>query len=84
MKEFKLSTKSILLVLAVQIFFLSCNFPVSASSYDECYISAAAEGAHPLSDDIRWKFKTVDGKTYKRLYNYSKNKWIGDWILERV
>lgn len=81
MKEFKLSTKSILLVLAVQIFFLSCNFPVSASSYNEYSISTATEGIHTLSNNIGWRFKTVNGKTYKRLYNYSKNKWIGDWIL---
>lgn len=35
----------------------------------------------PLSDIIKWRYKAVNGKLYKRLYNYSKGSWIGDWIL---
>lgn len=35
----------------------------------------------PQSDDIGWRYKTVNGKKYMRLYNYSTNQWIGDWIL---
>lgn len=31
--------------------------------------------------DIRWCFKVENGKTYKRLYNYSTQQWVGDWIL---
>lgn len=33
------------------------------------------------SDDIQWVFKEIDGKLYKRLYNYTTHEWIGDWIL---
>lgn len=35
----------------------------------------------PLSDEIRWVYKTENGRVYKRLFNYSMNKWIGNWIL---
>lgn len=35
----------------------------------------------PRADDIRWRLKTINGKTYKRLFNYTQRKWIGDWIL---
>lgn len=35
----------------------------------------------PRSDVIGWKYKNIDGKLYKRLYNYTKEQWIGDWIL---
>ncbi len=35
----------------------------------------------PLSDNIVWRFKDVNGKLYKRLYNCSTAEWIGDWIL---
>ena len=35
----------------------------------------------PISDVIGWKYKNIDGKLYKRLYNYTKEQWIGDWIL---
>ncbi len=31
------------------------------------------------SDDIGWRYKTVNGILYKRLYNYTKKKWIGNW-----
>ncbi len=35
----------------------------------------------PMSDDIRWIYQTgTDGRLYKRLFNYSTNQWIGDWI----
>ncbi len=33
------------------------------------------------SSDTVWLYKTVDGKTYRRLYDLNKQKWIGDWEL---
>jgi len=33
------------------------------------------------SDKIQWVFDTINGKRYKRLYNFSTRTWIGDWIL---
>ncbi len=38
-------------------------------------------GISPQSDDIVWRYKDVNGKTYKRKYNRTTRKWIGDWIL---
>ncbi|MDE6608213.1 MAG: hypothetical protein K2K54_10735 [Lachnospiraceae bacterium] len=38
-------------------------------------------GINPQSDNIDWRFKIENGKIYKRLYNYSTETWIGDWIL---
>ncbi len=35
----------------------------------------------PLADIIEWRYKIEDEKIYKRLYNYTKDVWIGDWIL---
>lgn len=35
----------------------------------------------PFADITEWKYKLEDGMVYKRLYNHSKQKWIGDWIL---
>ena len=47
---------------------------------------SANEADHPLiiesrADIIGWRYKTENGRVYKRLFNYSKNEWIGDWIL---
>lgn len=44
-------------------------------------ISTTSESISPYSDIIEWRYKAVNGKLYKRLYNYSKGKWIGEWIL---
>jgi hypothetical protein len=35
----------------------------------------------PLSDIIEWRYKEQNGKLYKRLFNYTKEKWVGDWQL---
>lgn len=35
----------------------------------------------PLSDIIEWRYKEKNGKLYKRLFNYTKEKWVGDWVL---
>lgn len=34
----------------------------------------------PMTDQTVWRFKKVNGKRYKRLYNITTQKWIGDWI----
>ena len=31
-------------------------------------------------DVIVWKYKTMNGKLYKRKYNQTTKKWIGNWI----
>ena len=31
-------------------------------------------------DVIVWKYKTMNGKLYKRKYNKTTKKWIGNWI----
>ena len=32
------------------------------------------------ADIIEWRYKLENGRVYKRRYNYTKQKWIGDWI----
>ncbi len=33
----------------------------------------------PFADIIEWRYKSIDGKLYRRQYNYSKQVWIGQW-----
>lgn len=40
--------------------------------------AAEPETIAPRSDDIRWVFKEVDGKLYRRLYNYTIADWASD------
>ena len=34
----------------------------------------------PMSDKIIWRYKTINHIQYKRLYNLTKHKWVGNWI----
>ena len=39
--------------------------------------------ASPNSEIKEWRLKIEDGKIWKRLYNYSRDEWEGDWIYVR-
>ena len=32
-----------------------------------------------FADIIDWRYTIIDGYFYRRLYNYSKEKWVGEW-----
>lgn len=34
----------------------------------------------PLKQIIDWRYKVINGNLYKRKYNYSTSKWIGEWL----
>jgi hypothetical protein len=35
----------------------------------------------PDSDITGWRYKSENSKVYRRQYNYTKQKWIGEWEL---
>ncbi len=37
------------------------------------------EQISPRTDNVVWIYKTINEKQYRRLYNKSQNKWIGNW-----
>ncbi len=39
------------------------------------------ENSTMRADYIEYVYKVIDGKVYKRLYNFTQEKWVGDWIL---
>lgn len=45
--------------------------------------AAQEETVMPMSDAISWKFKVMNNKLYRRLYNHSTDNWIGPWIYVR-
>ena len=68
------------------VMILSFNpFPVNAGNIDyatgQSYVLNEYENSIQRADIIDWRIKVEDGKVYKRLFNYSKNVWIGEWIL---
>lgn len=53
------------------------SFPVAANTVPVSLFTSSSLRA----DDIRWVYKSIKGKRYKRLYNYAKHQWLTDWIL---
>lgn len=35
----------------------------------------------PRTDTIIWRYESFNGRLYRRLYNKTQDKWIGDWEL---
>lgn len=52
------------------------KMPANTSCSISCKIISTT-----LDTNIKWRYKTKNGKLYKRLYDYKHNTWIGDWIL---
>lgn len=88
----KRSKKLLLLVPAIMVFTLSTEAYAQTKSADIPYlppstvqsVSIAKSGefiAVPFADIKGWRYKAVDGKMYRRQYNYSKQEWIGEWEL---
>ena len=64
------------------LFLLSFISIVSAQdTVSEPSIAVSEEDSSVYSGDvIVWKYKTMNGKLYKRKYNQTTKKWIGNWI----
>lgn len=60
-------------------FIISGCIGIQAQAYSS--ISYSIKSATTYSDIIEWRYKVEDGQLYKRQYNYTQSKWIGNWIL---
>ncbi len=67
--------KKLLLFIAM---FSSCCFPIYANENSINESSAAV--IEPRKDVLVWRYKEINGHTYKRLFNLTKNRWETDWI----
>lgn len=82
MKHFKNKTLFLVFCAAALSFLpLSSKVSVTAIPLSDVQAYSSDSGISPQSDDIRWRYKAINGKMYKRQYNYSTDKWIGNWIL---
>lgn len=59
---------------------LSCPVTAQACDIPAQPQAAGGEAIEPQADVIEWIFKTENGHRYRRLFNHSKQEWIGDWI----
>ncbi|WP_077612171.1 hypothetical protein [Clostridium sp. Marseille-P2415] len=86
----KVKSKRIMLLLAVftiNTFMLTIDasaqsnqektLPIAISSLQNSVLDVA----YPNANIIGWRYKSKEGKLYRRQYNYSRKKWIGEWEL---
>ena len=64
-----------IIILLASIMVLGSSNLVQASS-DQMENTAQETIIDSRKDDIRYVYEVRDGKLYKRLYNYSKDKWV--------
>ena len=76
-KQFKKNFAKILLIVSIVV----CPNLVKADVVEQPMPSNHEVRIEPRADEIRYRYKIIDGKVYKRLFNYSKNEWIGQWEL---
>jgi hypothetical protein len=81
----KFLTLCLTLALSTQVLAFTA-LPVHAASTSDVAVTVSDsddsdEGITLYSDVLGWRTKEVNGKTYRRLYNYTRHEWVGDWIL---
>ena len=73
----KLNKLAILLFTTSGIILLQNNFSATAATASN---NDNSSEIITYSDNIEWRFKLINGKLYKRQYNKTTKKWIGNWI----
>ncbi len=87
MNKFIKKNISYLLLLLLCTSILPADTDVKASTVTKDNISQTANInstgniVSPCADATEWYYTVINGKTYRRLYNRTKGKWIGDWEL---
>ena len=71
--------KKFLISLLCFTFLIAASIPTYATetnpSTQESHITIS-----PRADVIKWRVKEINDRMYRRLYNYTKQVWIGNWI----
>ena len=71
--------KKTIRILAV-IIAMTCIFSGTAFAQEK-EVAVEKSSSIARADVIKYVYKVKNGKLYRRLYNYSKDTWLGDWEL---
>ena len=67
-----------IMIMLVLIISINIIAPVLAN---ETEVTTDIYVTMPCKEKLVWKFKNINGRLYKRLWNLTLNKWAGDhWI----
>lgn len=78
MENFKKEIKKSIVALSFSLLTLS-SIPIHVSA--DLPKSMTSTAVSPRKEDIRWVYKKEGNAIYKRLYNFTTQVWIGDWIF---
>lgn len=72
-------------VSALSFFLLSSPvYAAEVNALETPGTEALSIGVQPFSDIIDWRYKTVGGRLYRRLYNYTRGEWASEYWIECV
>lgn len=71
--------KKTIRILAV-IIAMTCIFSGTAFAQEK-EVAVEKSSSIARADVIKYVYKVENEKLYRRLYNYSKDTWLGDWEL---
>lgn len=73
------------LTLGLSLFPMEAAAQMNKQQFSPVTINPALDNkesiSYPDAQAIGWRYKSVNGKVYRRQYNYSREKWIGEWEL---
>ena len=75
----EIKMKKTIRILAV-IIAMTCIFSGTAFAQEK-EVAVEKSSSIARADVIKYVYKVENGKLYRRLYNYSKDTWLGDWEL---
>lgn len=73
--------KVMMIGLILSLFCGSGSTVMAAETTSRPFGAYTNENATMRAEYIKYIYKVIDGKVYKRLYNFTQEKWVGDWIL---
>lgn len=74
----KHTKKRIITMLGIAGFGMAVLFSPAVSATVQAAPPSTAD-AEPCADVISYRYKEVNGKLYRRLYNHTTGAWIGEW-----
>lgn len=67
-----------ILTYSLMTFLLASNAAITPQQSNELIDNS---NISTYANKYEWRYKTENGKLYKRLYNTTTLTWAGDWIL---
>ena len=78
-RVYKILLSALLMITVMRFpYDLHCTQQILSSDLNFVHIDNQIQ---PYKDVVKWKYKIIGGKMYKRQYNATTGEWIGEWEL---